>query len=108
MLYGEIRLHIIEVEKIAKMIERPPAMNWEPLFLFVCDKPPFRQYGGIVADYVLIFFVKMCFVAVGPEKDVRHPVWRAPHLFADGFQIDAGVAFDNQFIVDMPDNEAVT
>ena len=25
-LYGEIRLHIIEVEKIAKMIERPPAM----------------------------------------------------------------------------------
>ena len=31
VLYGEIRLHTIEVEKIAKMIERPPAMNREPL-----------------------------------------------------------------------------
>ena len=54
-----------------------------------------------------VFFVKIGLVAVGTEQDVRHPVRRSAHLFADGFQIDTGIAFDDQFIMDMPDDKAV-
>lgn len=36
-----------------------------------------------------------------------HPVRGSAHLFAEDFQVNSGVAFDNQFIMDVPDNEAV-
>lgn len=54
-----------------------------------------------------VFFVKLCFVAVGAEQDIRHPFRRPSHLFADCFQINAGAAFDYKFIVDVSDDEAV-
>ena len=54
-----------------------------------------------------VFFIKWRFIAVGSEQDVRHPVRRSSHLFADGFQIYTGITFDDQFIVDVSDDEAV-
>lgn len=27
------------------------------------------------ALFMSVFFIKMCFVAVGAEQDIRHPVW---------------------------------
>ena len=54
-----------------------------------------------------VFFVKMCFVSVGAEQDVRHPVRGPAHLFTVGFQIDTMITFDDQFIMDVSDNEAV-
>ena len=57
------------------------------------------------AIFVLVFFIKICFVAIGAEQDIRHPVRGSFHLFADRFQVNAGAAFNDQFIVDVPDNE---
>ena len=56
----------------------------------------------------LILFVKLCFVAVGAEQDVRQPGRRSAHLFTDHIQINVGAAFDDQFIMDVPDDEAVS
>ena len=55
----------------------------------------------------LVLAVPLCLIPISPEKDVRHPVRGSSHLFADGFQIDAGVTFDDQFIVDVTNDEAV-
>ena len=55
-----------------------------------------------------IFPVKQCFVSVGAEQDVWHPFWGSAHLFTDCFQINAGVTFDDKFIMDVSDDEAVT
>ena len=59
------------------------------------------------AIFMSVFFVELCFVAVGAEQDVRHPFRGSAHLFADGFQINTGIAFDDQFIMDMPDDKAL-
>ena len=56
---------------------------------------------------MLVFFIKLSFVAVSAEQDVRHPVRESAHLFTDGLQINSGVTFNNQFIMDMPDDEAM-
>ena len=63
-------------------------MNREPLFFSV-------------------FFVKIGFVAVGAEQDVRHPVRRSSHLFADDIQINSRAAFDDKLIMNVTDDEAV-
>lgn len=54
-----------------------------------------------------IFLVKQCLVSVGAEQDIRHLVGGSTHLVADGFQINSGIAFDDQFIMDMTNDEAV-
>ena len=54
-----------------------------------------------------ILFIKLCFVSVGAEQDIRHPVRGSAHLFADGFQIYTRITFDDQFIVDVSDDKAV-
>ena len=54
-----------------------------------------------------VFLIKLCFVAIGTEQDVRHPVWGSAHLLTDGFQVNIGAAFDDQLIMDVPDDEAV-
>lgn len=54
-----------------------------------------------------VFFIKFCLVSVGAEQDVRHPVRRPSHLITDRLQVNSGVAFNNQFIMDVPDNKAV-
>ena len=54
-----------------------------------------------------VFFIEASFVAVGAEKDVRHPVRRFAHLFADHIQINVRAAFDDQLIMNMTDDEAV-
>lgn len=64
------------------------------------------------AIFVLVFFIKnlfrsLCFVAVGAERDIRHPIWRAAHLITDNFQVNSGSTFNDQFIVDVSDDKAV-
>lgn len=59
------------------------------------------------AIFMSVFFVKIGFVAVGAEQDVRHPVRRSAHLLADHIQVNIGTAFDNQLIMNMTDDEAM-
>ena len=59
------------------------------------------------AIFVSVFFIKIGFVAVGTEQDVRHPVRRSAHLLADHIQVNFGTAFDDQLIMNVTDNEAV-
>ena len=54
-----------------------------------------------------VFFIKIGFVAVGAEQDILHPVGRPSHLFTDDLQVDSGIAFDNQFIMNMPDDKTM-
>ena len=54
-----------------------------------------------------VFFVKHGLIPVGAEQDVRHPFRGSSHLFTDGLQINSGAAFDDQFIVNVSDYEAV-
>lgn len=54
-----------------------------------------------------VFFVKIGLVAVGAEKDVRHPVRRSAHLLANHIQVNIRVAFDDQLIMNVTDDEAV-
>ena len=54
-----------------------------------------------------VFFVKHGLIAVGAEQDVRHPFRGSSHLLTNDLQINAGVAFDNQFIMDVSDDKAV-
>jgi len=51
--------------------------------------------------------VKLRLIPVGSEQDVRQPRGRPAHLFADDVQVHAGAAFDDEFIVDVADDEAV-
>lgn len=55
-----------------------------------------------------VFLVKHGLIAIGAEQDVRHPVRRSSHLRTDDIQINAGAAFDDQFIMDMTDDKAVS
>lgn len=54
-----------------------------------------------------VFFIKISFVSVCSKQDVRHPVRGSAHLLTYGFQVNAGIAFDDQFIMDVPDDEAM-
>lgn len=54
-----------------------------------------------------VFFIKICLVAIGAEQNVRHPVGRPSHLFTDDFQVNSGIAFNNQFIMNVTDDKAV-
>ena len=55
----------------------------------------------------LVLAILICLVAVGVEQDVRHPVRRSSHLFADDIQINSRVAFDDKLIMNVTDDEAV-
>ena len=54
-----------------------------------------------------VFLIKTCLISISPEQNVRHPVRRSAHLLTDDIQINIGTAFDNQLIMDVPDDEAV-
>ncbi len=54
-----------------------------------------------------VFFVKHGLIAVSAEQDVRHPFRGSSLLLTDDLQVNAGVAFDDQFIMDVPNDEAV-
>lgn len=54
-----------------------------------------------------VFFVKHGLVAVCSEQDVRHPFRGSSHLLTDDFQVNVWAAFDDQLIMDVPDDEAV-
>ena len=53
--------------------------------------------GGVpgAAIFVAVFFIKIGFVAVGTEQDVRHPVRRSAHLLADHIQVNIRTTFDD-------------
>ena len=59
------------------------------------------------AIFMSVFFIKAGFVAVGAEKDVRHPVRRSAHLLANHTQVNVRTTFDDQLIMNMTDDEAV-
>ena len=59
------------------------------------------------AIFMSVFFIKIGFVPIGAEQDVRHPVRRSAHLLTDHIQINIGAAFDDQLIMNMADDEAV-
>lgn len=44
------------------------------------------------AIFMSVFFIKAGFVAVGAEKDVRHPVRRSAHLLANHTQVNVRAA----------------
>lgn len=54
-----------------------------------------------------VFFIKLCFISIRSQQDIRHSFRESAHLFADSFQINAGAAFNDQFIMDMSDDKAV-
>ncbi len=54
-----------------------------------------------------VFFIKIGFIPVGPEQDVRHPFRRSAHLLTDDIQVNFGTAFDDQFIMNVTDDETV-
>ena len=54
-----------------------------------------------------VFFVKIGLIAVGAEQDVRHPVRRSAHLLTDHIQVNIRAAFDDQFVMNVTDDEAV-
>ena len=60
------------------------------------------------AIFTSLFFIKAGFVAVGAEQNVRYPVRRSAHLLTDSFQINISAAFDDQLIMNMTDDEAVS
>ena len=55
----------------------------------------------------LIFFIKRCRIAVGPQQQAFGPRRRAAHLFTNCIQRHAGISFDDNFIVNMHDNRTV-
>ena len=59
------------------------------------------------AIFMSVFFIKIGFVPIGAEQDVRHPVRRSAHLLTDHIQVNIRAAFDDQLIMNMTDNEAV-
>lgn len=40
------------------------------------------------AIFMSVFFIKIGFVPIGAEQDVRHPVRRSAHLFTDHIQVN--------------------
>ena len=61
----------------------------------------------ILSERFLIFLVKLRFISICPKQDVRHPVRRSSHLFADDIQINSRAAFDDKLIMNVTDDEAV-
>ena len=59
------------------------------------------------AIFMSVFFIKTCLVAVGAEQDVRHPVRRSSHLFADDIQINSRAAFDDKLIMNIPVSKSI-
>lgn len=76
------------------------------MYNFFGKKRPYGDEPG-AAFLMSVFFIKIGFVAVGAEQDIRHPVRGSSHLLTDGIQVNAGTAFDDQFIMDVSDDEAV-
>ena len=56
---------------------------------------------------LLIFFIKISFIPIASNQDIRHPVWRSTHDIADGFVINILAAFDDELIMDMTADKAV-
>ena len=56
---------------------------------------------------LLIFFIKISFIPIASNQDIRHPVWRPTHDIADGFVINILATFDDKLIMDMTADETV-
>ena len=54
-----------------------------------------------------VFFIKIGFISIGAEQDIWHPVRGSAHLLTDYFQVNDGIAFDDQFVVDVTDYKAM-
>ena len=72
-------------------------------FMIDCAAASGDEPGAAI--FMLVFFIKLCFIAVGAEQNVRHPSRGSAHLLTDSFQVNIGAAFDDQLIVNVPDGE---
>ena len=54
-----------------------------------------------------VFFIKIGFISIGAEQDIWHPVRGSAHLLSDYLQVNDGIAFDDQFVVDVTDYKAM-
>ncbi len=54
-----------------------------------------------------VFFLKKGLISISTEQDIWHPFRGSAYLLTDDIQINIGAAFDDQFIMDMSDDEAV-
>ena len=61
----------------------------------------------LAAIFMSVFFVKIGLVAIGAEQDVRQPFRRSAHLLTDHIQVNIRAAFDDQFVMNVTDDEAV-
>ncbi len=59
------------------------------------------------AIFMSIFFVKIGLISICSKQDVRHPVGGSAYLFTDSFQVNSGVAFNNQFVMNVLNDKAV-
>ena len=57
--------------------------------------------------FVLIFLIKRAFISIRPEQQTRYPGRSASHLFTDHVKIHIRTAFDDQFIVYMPNDKTL-
>ena len=55
-----------------------------------------------------VFFIKISFVSIGTEQDVRQPVRRSAHLFTDYIQVNIRAAFNDQLIMNVTNDETVS
>lgn len=60
-----------------------------------------------LAGFWSVLFIKRGLISIPANQDIRHPLWAPAHLFAYGIQRDSRAAFNNEFIMDVTDNEAV-
>ena len=55
----------------------------------------------------LILFVKVTLISVSPQEQARDPWWCLAHQLAYFLQGYFWFGFDDQFVMDMPDNEVI-
>lgn len=68
------------------------------------DERPSDHSGGLLLS---VLTVPGSFISIRPEQNIRHPVRGSAHLFTDSFQVNSGIAFNDQFIMDVTNDEAV-
>lgn len=57
--------------------------------------------------FLLVFFIKCCFIPIGTKEQSVNPLWGSAHLPADGIKVGIHRCFNDQFIVYMTYDKAV-
>ena len=57
--------------------------------------------------FLLVFFIKCCFIPIGTKKQSINPLWSSAHLLTDSSKVSIHRCFNDQFIVYMTYDKAV-